>query len=66
MAAKMTKREAGALGGLATVAKHGRQHMAAIGRRGAETLWRRYSLLPYQLSKYALVDRESGQIKAIR
>ena len=61
-----SKAEAGRLGGLATVAKHGREHMAAIGRRGAATLWERYNLLPYQLSKLALVSRETGEVKAIR
>jgi hypothetical protein len=62
----MTRREAGSLGGRATVARHGRQYMAAIGARGAATLWRRYAILPYELSKYALVDRETGKVKAIR
>jgi hypothetical protein len=60
------KQKAGRLGGLATVARHGRPYMAAIGRRGAAALWRRYALLPYELSKYALVDRETGKVKAIR
>lgn len=60
------KRRAGRLGGLATITRYGREHMAEIGRRGAAVLWRRYRLLPYELSRYALVDRESGEIRAIR
>jgi hypothetical protein len=66
MADLTPKQKAGRLGGLATVARYGRGHMAAIGKRGAATLWQRYNLLPYQLSKFALVDRETGKVKAIR
>ena len=62
----MTKAQAGSLGGRSTLARHGVEHMRAIGKRGAATLWRRYSLLPYELSKYALVSRETGQIRAVR
>ena len=60
------KRRAGAMGGRATLAKYGREYMQAIGRRGAAALWRRYALYPYELSKYALVDRATGKIQAIR
>lgn len=62
----MNKSEAGRLGGKSTVARYGPEHMRAIGKKGAATLWRRYALYPFELSKYALVDRESGQIRAIR
>ena len=62
----MTKAECGALGGKATVARYGPEYMAQIGKRGAATLWKRYNLRPYQLSKYALVDRQSGEIRAVR
>lgn len=65
MSVNPTKQKAGRLGGLATVKRHGREHMQAIGKRGAETLWRRYRLRPYQLSKWALVDHETGEVKAI-
>jgi hypothetical protein len=30
----MTKQEVGAMGGKVTVARHGREHMRAIGKRG--------------------------------
>ena len=62
----MTKQEAGSMGGLATVRKYGRDYMVNIGKRGAKTLWQRYSLLPYQLNKYALIDRSSGEVRAVR
>lgn len=37
----MTKREAGRLGGRATVARHGTEHMRAIGKHGFLGLARR-------------------------
>jgi hypothetical protein len=38
----MTKREAGAIGGRVTVARHGREHMRAIGARGFAVTVERY------------------------
>ncbi len=58
----MTKQQAGRLGGLATVQKHGRDYMVEIGKRGAKALWERYHLLPYQTSKYILVRKEDKPI----
>jgi hypothetical protein len=60
-----TKQKAGKLGGLATVAKHGKDHMSAIGRRGAATTWKRYAIQPVDSSGYALVERATGKIRAI-
>lgn len=57
----MTRKEAGALGGLATVRKYGAGYMAKIGKKGAASLWARWQLLPYQTSKYQLVNRETGE-----
>ncbi len=62
----MTKQEAGSKGGKATVNKYGRQYMAEIGRRGAVELYRRYNLAPVDLNRFALVDRMTGKVKAIR
>ena len=62
----MTRKEAGALGGRKTFERFGRDYMRQIGARGAETLWRRYRLTPFQLNKFALIDRESGELRAIR
>ncbi len=62
----MDKREAGRLGGLATVEKYGHDHMSEIGKKGAEVLYKRYALRPYQLTKFALVDRDTGEVKAVR
>jgi hypothetical protein len=65
MADKLTKKQAGQLGGLATVRKHGTDYMREIGRRGAVTLWKRYGLLPYQVSGWALVHKDTGEVKAV-
>lgn len=58
------RRQAGRLGGLATVAKYGRDHMRTIGKRGAAELYRRYTLAPAGVSGWALVDRITGKVKA--
>ena len=62
----MTRQQAGSKGGRATVSKHGREHMQQIGRRGAVVTWTRYTLKPVNQSQYAMVERETGRIKAIR
>lgn len=61
---RQAKREAGRRGGLATVKKHGREHMQKIGRAGAMVLHKRYKLEPVDLNDFALVDRETGALKA--
>lgn len=58
------RKAAGSRGGRATVAKYGRPYMAEIGRRGAEALYRRYNLVPNGVAGWALVDRETNQVKA--
>lgn len=60
-----TKQRAGRLGGLATVAKHGRSHMVAIGRRGAATTWQRYNLVPAGVAGWALICRSTGRVISI-
>lgn len=61
----MTKRQAGRLGGLQTAHRHGREHMQAIGRRGAAVTWERYTLKPVDIAGWAMVERGSGRIKAL-
>ena len=62
----MTKKQAGQIGGRATVALYGRGYMREIGRRGAATTWTRYYLAPIGQTQYALVERATNQIKSIR
>lgn len=59
------KQKQGRAGGLALVAKYGREHMQRIGKRGAAVTWKRYSLSPVGMSNYALVSRETGEVKAV-
>lgn len=56
-----TKQEAGRRGGLATVARHGKDHMRAIGKRGAQIFHERYSLKPVGTSDFAIVKRDTGE-----
>ncbi|MCC6568926.1 MAG: hypothetical protein IT315_06790 [Anaerolineales bacterium] len=60
----MKRREWGRRGGKATVEKHGREHMRTIGKRGASTFWKRYSLRPAGTSDFAIVKRENGEVIA--
>jgi hypothetical protein len=61
---KHTKQTAGKKGGKATVAKLGRGHMAAIGKRGAETTWQRYYLTPAGTSDFAMICKDTGEVIA--
>ena len=58
----MTKQQAGRLGGMATFAKHGREHMRMIGARGAQVTRTRYVKVPYRQTEYAIVRRSDGII----
>jgi len=59
-----TKKQAGQLGGRATVARHGREHMRKIGQRGAAITWSRYELRPVGMSDFAMVRKDTGEVKA--
>lgn len=63
---KMTKAEAGRLGGRSTVRKHGRGHMRKIGRAGARAFWDRYRVVPLGTSSWAIVCKETDEIVATR
>ena len=60
----MTKAEAGRLGGKATAKKYGNEHMAEIGKKGAEATWEKYTLQPAGTSRFAMVNKETNQIVA--
>ena len=66
MTDKTTKQQAGQRGGLSTLARYGIAHYQKIGKRGASVTWTRYSLKPVNESQYAMVDRKTNAIKAIR
>lgn len=58
----MTKSEAGRLGGLTTVRRHGKEHMQAIGKKGALAFHKLYSLKPYGTYQWAIVRRSDNVI----
>jgi general stress protein YciG len=61
---KHTKQTAGRMGGLATFARHGPDHMRTIGKRGAATFWKRYTMQPAGLSDFAIVKRKTNEVVA--
>lgn len=66
MTRKLSPAERGKLGGKATFQKYGREHMSKIGQIGALVLHDRYKLVPIDLNKFALVNRITEEIVAIR
>ncbi len=59
------KRRAGRRGGIVTFTRHGREHMQEIGKRGAAELYRRYRLVPAGVAGWALIDRETNEVRAV-
>ena len=55
---------AGRIGGQSTLKKYGSDHFRKIGILGAATTWKRYGLKPVGTSQYAMVHRETNEIKA--
>lgn len=54
---------AGRRGGRATVARHGVEHMRSIGAKGAKVFHSRYKLEPVNQNDFAIVHRETGEVK---
>lgn len=61
----MNKSQAGKLGGLSTLRKHGAEHMREIGKKGATVTWTRYSKIAIRQTEYALVRKSDGVIVRI-
>lgn len=57
-------KEAGRIGGMETLRRHGRDHFREIGRRGAVIFWKRYLLAPAGQSDYAIISRATGKVIA--
>ena len=55
--------EAGKIGGTCTREKYGSDHYRKIGKLGAKTTWSRYGLKPVGQSGWAMVNRESNEVK---
>ena len=56
--------KAGRRGGKQTLKLYGVKHMKKIGAAGAKTTWSRYGLKPVGTSQFAMVDRETNEVKA--
>lgn len=61
---KKTRVEAGRLGGLATLKKFGKGYFKRLGKWGAHRMHATYSLTPVGQNDFALVHRETGEVKA--
>lgn len=57
--------DAGRVGGRQTLANHGREHFQKIGRAGAKVFHSRYRLDPIGSSDFAIVHRETGEVRAL-
>lgn len=55
---------AGRRGGCVTVARYGVEHMQKIGAKGAKVFHSRYRLTPVGTSQFAVVHRETGEVKS--
>lgn len=60
----LVKQKAGRKGGVATLKKHGVDFFRKIGKKGARITWSRYHLSPTGLNNFAMVNRETGEVKA--
>jgi hypothetical protein len=58
------KAKAGRKGGQKTFELYGTDHMKKIGANGAATTWKRYGLKPVGTSQFAMVNRETNEVKA--
>ena len=56
--------KAGRRGGRSTLTKYGVDHFREIGKRGASVFHKRYRLEPVNISNFAIVNRETGEVKA--
>ena len=59
------QQKAGRRGGLATLEKYGVQHFQKLGKWGAHRMHATYRLEPHGLNDFALVNRETGDVKAL-
>lgn len=60
----MNKAQAGRLGGLKTVQRYGKHYMKQLGVWGAHVTHSRYRLEPVDLNDFAMVNKETNQVKA--
>jgi len=56
--------QAGRKGGLKTVKRYGKRYMKKLAKWGAHVLHATYQLTPVDLNDFALVHRQTGEVKA--
>jgi hypothetical protein len=56
--------EAGKRGGLATLRRCGQEYFKQLGRKGAKVFHLHYKLEPVGINDFAIVHRETGEVKA--
>lgn len=49
-------------GGLNLLASKGKAHMQSIGKRGAKTFWKRYTMKPAGTSGWVILTRDTNQV----
>lgn len=59
--AKMTKAQAGRIGGMKTHEKYGSEYMREIAKRGAKAFHAKYKLQPVGTSDFLIVHRDTGE-----
>jgi hypothetical protein len=52
----------GKSGGTKTFETHGAEHMATIGKRGAATFWKRYTVKPAGTSGWVILRRDTKEV----
>ena len=55
---------AGSKGGKRTVKRYGKRYMRRLAKWGAHVMHSKYQLTPVDLNDFALVERETGKVKA--
>ncbi len=60
----LKKQKAGRKGGKRTAELYGSEYMRKLGRWGAHRMHATYRLEPRDLNDFALVHRETGEVKA--
>lgn len=58
------KKEAGRRGGLSTLKRYGVEHYRRLGKWGAHVMHVTYRLEPCGLNDFAIVHRETNEVKA--
>lgn len=61
---RKVRSEAGRRGGNSTLKKYGVEHFQKLGKWGAHRMHATYRLEPCDLNDFALVHRETGEVKA--